>query len=445
MALSAIEIYKLLPQTNCRECGFATCLAFAMQLAQKKVALDKCPTASDDCKTALEGAAAPPIDLVTVGTGEGALKIGNETTLFRHDGTFVHPCGLAIEVPSSLPVGELSQRAANLGAMEFDRVGQIHRVDLIALRETPGGTAYAGAAQAVAGTDLPVMLLTDDPDSMAAAAAAVADKRPLLCGANATNFDAMVAVAKQHGLPLVVRGQGLDELADLAQKATEAGVKELVLDSSPQSPAEALSHQTAIRRGALLKKNRLVGHPTLLFPAGAAKAEKILNACVAVAKYAGIIVLDFDDRASLLPVITARLNLYTDPEKPIQVQGGLYEVGTPGDSSPVLVTTNFSLTYYTVEGDVAAAKVPSWIVVVDTSGTSVLTAWAAETFTADTIAKALDASGVTDKVKHHTVIIPGGVAVLSGKLQDQSGWKVVVGPRESAGIPTFLKTLPALE
>jgi acetyl-CoA decarbonylase/synthase complex subunit gamma len=205
-----------------------------------------------------------------------------------------------------------------------------------------------------------------------------------------------------------------------------------------------LAHQTAIRRGALLKKNRQVGHPTIYFASGDTPSAGVLNASVAIAKYAGIVVVDFDDPALLLPLITARLNLYTDPEKPIQVQPGIYEVGTPTDGSPVLVTTNFSLTYFTVEGDVSASKVPVWILVVDTKGTSVLTAWAAEDFTAETISKALNDSGMADKVKHRTLVLPGGVAVLSGKLEDQSGWSVTVGPRESAGIPTFLKTLPKL-
>lgn len=443
MALSAIEIYKLLPQTNCRDCGFPTCLAFAMQLAQKKTSLDKCPTASDEAKAALEGSAAPPIALVTVGTGERELKIGNETSLFRHEEAFHHPCGLAVTVGSDLDAAALSEKASKLSELCFDRVGKSLGLDLIALRHVPGSDLAAAAKAVSEGGDLPLVLMTDDASAMAAAAAATADKRPLLCAATAENLDAMVAIAKEHGLPLVVRSDGVADLADLAQKAVDAGVKEIVLDSGARGSADMLADQTAIRRAAL-KKNRQVGYPTIAFATGDSDLAKVVNASVEIAKYASIIVLDFDALELLLPLITARLNIYTDPEKPIQVQPGIYEIGTPTPESPVLVTTNFSLTYFTVEGDVSSSKIPAWVVVVDTKGTSVLTAWASEDFTAETIAKALASTGIADKVKHHTVILPGGVAVLSGKLEDQSGWNVLVGPRESAGLPAFLKSLPVL-
>ena len=444
MALTAIEIYKLLPQTNCRECGFPTCLAFAMQLAQKKTSLDKCPSVSEEAKAALEGSAAPPINLVTIGVGDKALQVGNETVLFRHEETFHHPCGLAVIVLSDLDDATLSAQAAHLSGLQFDRVGMSVGVDLIALQHVPGSD-FAAAATAVAQAgSLPLILMSDDPAAMEAAAAAVAHKRPLLYAATNANFDSMVQIAKQHGLPLALRSEGIDDIADLAAKAMAAGVTEIVLDTAPKNPKEMLLHQTAIRRAALLKKNRQVGHPTIVFPMGDTPLTKVLNASVAIAKYAGIVVIDFDDPALLLPLVTARLNIYTDPEKPIQVQPGVYAVGAATEESPVLVTTNFSLTYFTVEGDVSASKVPAWIVVVDTKGTSVLTAWAAEDFTAETITKTINEYDVASKVKHRTLIIPGGVAVLSGKLEDLSGWKVLVGPRESAGIPAFLKTLPKL-
>ncbi len=346
---------------------------------------------------------------------------------------------------SDLEPEELTRRAAELSALQFDRVGLNIGLDLIALRHVAGSDFAAAATAVAAAGALPMILMSDDPAAMQAAAAATADKRPLVYAATPENFDAMAKVAKDHNLPLAVRSDGIEGIADLAQRAMDAGLKEIVLDTAAKSPAEMLAHQTAIRRAALLKKNRQVGYPTIVFALGDTPRVKALNASVAIAKYAGIVVLDFAEPALLLPLITARMNIYTDPEKPIQVQPGAYEVGAPTEDSPVLVTTNFSLTYYMVEGDVSASKVPAWVVVVDTKGTSVLTAWAAEDFTAETISKAVAECGIADRVKHRTLIIPGGVAVLSGKLEDQSGWKVIVGPRESAGIPTFLKTLPKLE
>jgi acetyl-CoA decarbonylase/synthase complex subunit gamma len=283
------------------------------------------------------------------------------------------------------------------------------------------------------------MLVTENPAEMKAALDAVADKKPLLCGATAENVDAMAALAKEKGCPLVIRADGLPALAELSEKATAAGAADLILDSGARNLATGLAHQTAIRRAAL-KKFRAFGFPTIAFPAGDDPLLEALDAVGYVAKYAGVVVLSGTEPWELLPILTARQNIYTDPQKPIQLAAGIYEVGAPDADSPVMVTTNFSLTYFTVEGDVEASKVPSWIVVVDTEGTSVLTAWAAEKFTADSIAQAVKKFELESKVKHRKLIIPGHVAVLSGKLEEASGWNVLVGPRESSGIPTYLRT-----
>jgi len=441
MALTGLDIYKLLPKTNCGDCGVPTCLAFAMKLAQKQASLDQCPHVTEEAKASLEGASAPPIKLVTIGVGETKIELGNETVLFRHDETFYHPTAIAITLDASAPAEEQAKRIEQINGLSFERVGQTIAVNMIAVRSGGDAAAFAAAAKAAAEkSPLSLLLMTEDPAEMEAALEAVADRKPLLCCATADNVDALAALAKEKGCPLVIKADGLEALADLSEKATAAGAGELILDSGARDIAQGVADQTAIRRAALTKKFRPFGFPSIAFPSSDDPMTEALEATTYIAKYAGVLVLDAADPSALLPILTTRQNIYTDPQKPIQLEAGIYEVGSPDDASPVMVTTNFSLTYFTVEGDVDASKVPAWMVVVDTEGTSVLTAWAAEKFTAESIAEAMKKFEIESKVKHRKVILPGHVAVLSGKLEEASGWSVLVGPRESSGIPTYLRT-----
>ena len=441
MGLTGLDIFKQLPKTNCRKCGVPTCLAFAMKLAQKQASLDQCPFVSEEAKAALSGASAPPIKLVTIGAGERKLEIGNETVLFRHEETFYHPCGIAVLVDASLPEADLSAKIKAIGDVAFERVGQTLRLNAVALKGE-GDALVKAAGIAAAQSEVPIILMNDDPAVMGAALEAAAAKKPLIYAATAANVEAMAVLAKQHGCPLAVRGEDVSSLADLSEKAQAAGATDLILDSGARKPVEVLANETAIRRAALRKRFRPLGFPTIAFAEGADPLEETQQAASYIAKYAGIVVVKNMEAWELLTLVTVRQNIYTDPQKPIQIEEGLYQVGTPDENSPVLVTTNFSLTYFTVEGDVEASRVPAWIVVVDTEGTSVLTAWAAEKFTAEVIAQKVKAFDVGSKVKHRKLVIPGHVAVLSGKLEDELGqeWKVVVGPRESSGIPSFLRT-----
>ncbi|RJX21297.1 MAG: acetyl-CoA decarbonylase/synthase complex subunit gamma [Ammonifex sp.] len=440
MALTGLEIYKLLPRTNCKECGQPTCLAFAMQLAAGKASLEKCPYVTEETKEALGAASAPPIALVKVGVGEGVLEVGNETVLFRHDKRFEHPTGIAIAVPDNLGPEELGARVEAINGLNFDRVGQMHSVDLVALENVSGDVAaFAKAAKLVGEkTSLALILISEDPKAMEEALKETAGAKPLLYAATSENYEKMAALAKQHDTALAVKGQNLDTLADLVAKVTAAGVKQLVLDTGAREANQVLGDQTQLRRQAL-KRFRPFGYPSITFAKSPDPVARVVEAGVHIAKYAGIVVLDTVDRAEILPLVTLRLNIYTDPQKPIAVEPKVYEIGAATGNSPLYVTTNFSLSYFCVAGDVEASRVPGYILTVDTDGTSVLTAWAAGKFTPEKIAAALSESGAADKVAHRKVIIPGGVAVLSGKLQELSGWEVLVGPRESAGIPAFLK------
>lgn len=440
MALTGLEIYKHLPKDNCGECGVPTCLAFAMKLAQKQASLDQCPRISEEAKAALSDASAPPIKLVRIGTGENAIELGNETVEYRHEETFYHPTGIAVTVDASLDDAALTERLERIKSLSFERVGLQIRVDMVAVRDTGDPQAFAAAAKKASDlTGLPVVLLSTDSAAMDAALKEIGEHKPLICGATPDNIDDMIQLALRETCPLVVSADGLEALAALSQKAQDAGVNDLVLDSGARQWAKVLADQTAIRRAALKKKFRPFGFPTITFTSAQDPSMEALQASGYIAKFAGIVVINGVEPWEILPILTTRQNIFTDPQKPIQIEEGIYEVGQPDESSPVLVTTNFSLTYFTVEGDVDASKVPAWIVVVDTEGTSVLTAWAAEKFTAEIIAERMKKFGIEEKVNHRKVILPGYVAVLSGKLEDESGWKVYVGPRESSGIPSYLR------
>lgn len=445
MALTALEIYKYLPKTNCKECKLPTCLAFAMALAQKKASLADCRHVTDAAKAALEGAAMPPVRLVTIGAGDRKLEIGNDTVLFRHEATFVHPPGIAVELSDAAPAGELAAAATQIESLTFERVGMTIAVNLVALRaETGSPDAYAAAVKTIkAGTRFPFLLLGRDPAVLEPALKLLAGERPLIVAADPQNHAGMAALAKAAGAPLAVAGASAEEIADVAQKVAALGVSDLVLCPEGPGLGRIVQDLTVLRRAALKKNHRPVGFPLMIVASSPDPLAEAVTAATGVAKYAGILVVKGRGRGEILSLLTTRQNIYTDPQKPIQVKPGFYAVGDAGESSPVLVTTNFSLTYYNVAADVESSRVPCWIVVTDTEGTSVLTAFASDKFNADKVTALLkEEKGIKDKVKHRRVIIPGLVAAMAAKLKDASGWEVLVGPRESSGIPRYLKTLP---
>jgi acetyl-CoA decarbonylase/synthase complex subunit gamma len=447
MALTGLQIYKLLPQTNCKECGFPTCLAFAMKLAQKGTELSKCPYVTDETRAALDAAAAPPIRLVTIGAGERAFSVGNEVVLFRHEKTFYHQPGIMVRLRDDDP--NLAARAKAVNDYAVDRVGITLRLDGVALENASGdaGTFAEAAAAVAAAGEAPLALLADDPQALAAAAARVADRRPLLGPATAETVQAMAAVAAEHKCPLLVRGNGgLDSLAALCGAARDAGVEDLIIDPGVHGAADQLAAFTQLRRLAIRKNERSVGYPLIAFAGGESLEAEAAAAAQAVAKYAGIVVIDHEDPALVYPLVTLRQNIYTDPQKPIQVEPGLYEIGSPAEDSPLLITTNFSLTYFTVSGEVENGAVPAHLLVADADGQSVLTSWAAGKFDAEKIATTVKKSGIGERLSHQKLVIPGLVAQLSGEVEEElPGWQIAVGPREAVDLPTYLKSVwPAL-
>jgi acetyl-CoA decarbonylase/synthase, CODH/ACS complex subunit gamma len=443
MPLTGIQIYKLLPQTNCKECGFPTCLAFAMKLAAKQAELAACPYVSEASKTQLAESAAPPMRLVTL-KGRGCeVKAGNEVVLFRHDKTFYNPTGMFLKVQDDLPASAIQARVGQAEAYKVSYVGVDLALDGYAVEAVSGSPeAFGAAVQAVRqASKRPLILISRDPQVLAAGLKHLAGETPLLYPADAQNWEALASLAKQHPAVLAVEAATLDDLADLTQKIKACGVEDMVLAPAGAGMGGWLACSTQIRRLALKKNYRPLGYPTLAFPGqGDDPSREAILATQAITKYAGIIVLNTLAPEVLYPLLVLRKNIYTDPQKPIQMLPGLYEINEPRPEDPVLVTTNFSITYFSVANEVEGSGNRAWLLVTDSEGMSVLTAWAAGKFDADRIAKIVKASGVAERINRKRIVLPGFVAVLSGDLEEQlPGWEIRVGPREAVDIPNYMK------
>ncbi len=451
MALSGIQIYKLLPggerppnpKANCKECGYPTCLAFAMKLAAKQAELASCPYVSEESKSELSAAAAPPIRLVKVSSNGHELAVGNETVLFRHEKTFFNRPGLFGRVKDAEGPEAIKAAVGPANAYSVNYVGMDLTLDGFAVEAVSGdGVTFASAVKAVREVSKrPLILMSGDPAVMEAGLKAAQGSTPLIHKATSENWEAMAGLAKVYKAPLVVCADSLDELADLTQKIQTAGVEDMVLDPCAGDMASALSTLTQLRRLALKKTFRPLGYPIITFP-GQWSADLVVAATQAIAKYAGFVVLDEFTPASAYALLVFRQNIYTDPQKPIQVTPGLYEINKPGPDDPVMVTTNFSITYFSVSNEVEGSGSTGWLLVADAEGMSVLTAWAAGKFDAERIAKTVKTTGIEERINHRSIIIPGHVAILSGELEEElPGWEIKVGPREAVNLPQYLKVM----
>ncbi|WAC07333.1 MAG: acetyl-CoA decarbonylase/synthase complex subunit gamma [Thermodesulfobacteriota bacterium] len=444
MGLTGIQIFKLLPKTNCAECGVPTCLAFAMKLAAGQAELESCPYVSDEAKAQLAEASAPPIRPVVIGSDD-VFKCGGETVQFRHEKTFVNPAGIAVLIADDMNDDDVEGRLKRFQELKYERVGLILKPDLVALQNTSGNKdKFLSLIKKVMDAGIKkIILMSDKAENLQAASEIAAPIRPLLYAATKENVDALGKLAKEKNLPLAVKGKDIDEVMELTTKLTEMGLKDLVIDSGSRALNKVFTDQVSIRRAALVGGVRALGFPTIAFPCEMSKdlLEESLIASTMVSKYAGIMVLSDLQGESLFPLLVQRMNIYTDPQRPMATSQGIYEINLPTENSPVLITSNFSLTYFIVSGEVENSRVPSWLLVLDTEGLSVLTSWAAGKFSADRIALFLKKSGILDKVKHRKLVIPGYAASISGELEEElPDWEIQIGPREGAHIPAYLKT-----
>jgi acetyl-CoA decarbonylase/synthase complex subunit gamma len=443
MALSGIQIYKLLPQTNCKECGFPTCLAFAMKLAAKQVELTACPYVSEESKTQLAESAAPPIRLINLKSNGYEVKAGNEVVLFRHEKTFYNRPGIFLRMLDTESDAVIKEKASAADAYTVNYVGIDLSLDGFAVASVAGDPAiFAKAVSTVRlASKRPLILMSRDPQIMRAGLEALRDESPLIYGVDGGNWEAMTSLAIEFKAALGVIDPTLEGLAEITEQIKAKGVEDLVIDPGGRAFGPGLTYGTQIRRLCLKKNYRPLGYPVIAFPGDAGDPGlEAMQAAQAIAKYAGFIVIDTFSPAMVYPLLVLRQNIYTDPQKPIQVQPGLYEINSPRPEDPVLVTTNFSITYFSVANEVEGAGLPAWLLVTDAEGMSVLTAWAAGKFDSERIAKAVKEFSVAEKVSRKRVVLPGHVAVLSGELEEElPGWDIRVGPREAVDLPSFMK------
>jgi len=449
MGLTGIQIFKLLPKTNCGECGVPTCLAFAMNLASGKAELAKCPYVSEEAKEKLATESAPPIRPLTIGTGEYAVKVGGETVLFRHEKTFVNPPGFAVLVSTDEDEASVSGKIDRFKKAQYDRVGLKLRAEMFAIKDANGDAAkFCALAKKISETGASMVFISESVDVMTAAADSFKDKKPLLHGATAANVEAFGNLAKAAECPVAVKGDGsLKSVIALTEKLTAMGLKDIVIDTGTRELKKAFEEQILIRRSALKDRFRPLGFPTIVMAneMGDGLMEEALVAATFVAKYGAVIVMSDLQPHVIFPLLLERLNIYTDPQRPMTAEQGIYPINNPDENSPVLVTCNFSLTYFIVSGEIESSRVPSWLCVQDTEGLSVMTAWAAGKFSGESVGSFINKCGIKDKVKHKNIIIPGYAAGISGELEEElgAGWTISVGPREASQIPKYLKSLKA--
>lgn len=442
MALTGLQIQKLLPKTNCKECGSNTCLAFAMKLAAKKADLSECPYASDEAKEVLGAASEPPVKGLAFGP-EKTLKLGEETVLYRHEKTFVNQTAIAININDDAPDAAIDATLKEIKDYALERVGETLVIDMIAI--TQAGDDIDSFVNVVKKaweiTGKPLVLKSKCPKALTAAAEAVKGSNSLLACATPETADALQSVAADHGHALAVTAPNLDQLTATTAKLKESGFNDLVLCFQTHSMAEAFQTNVIARKAALKTDVKALGYPSLRFVDSGGLLGDTVEAITEISKYGGICVLPSFDKAQLVSLMTLRLNIYTDPQKPIQVEPKLYPVGEPDKNSPVFVTTNFSLTYFIVSGEIENSGCNAWLVIPECEGMSVLTAWAAGKFSGSSIAKFIKEIDVEGQIDTREIIIPGYVAQISGELEESlNGWKVVVGPQESADIESFIKT-----
>jgi acetyl-CoA decarbonylase/synthase complex subunit gamma len=457
--LSPIDVYKLLPKTNCKECGEENCMAFATKIVNREVNINQCPPLlkkeNEKAYNQLKEMLKPPVKEVVVGEGEKAVKLGGKLVMYRHEFTYTNPTAIAIDVTDELPEEELLSRIKQTERFSYEYIGYTLKLDMIAVRSTSGEPEKFKAAvkKVVENTKLPVILCTLNANVAEAGLMAAPKAKPLLYAATMDNWRDMAELALMYNCPLVVSAPNdLGMLVSLAKTLLAYGVQDLVLDPGTfmsEGLADTLNNFTMLRRAACKGGEELAGFPLMGIPMVAwidkgevadevVKWREAYVAAMLIVRYADVLVMHGADGWSLLPNAVLRQNIYTDPRKPVAVEPGLKEFGTPNENSPVMFTTNFALTYYTVASDIENSKTSAYLIVVETEGSAVDSGVAGRKLTAEKVADAIKETGIENKVKHRKIIIPGKASRISGEIEELSGWKVQVGPRDSSEIPKYI-------
>ena len=444
MAVKGLDIFKLSPKTNCKECGSPTCMAFCMKVAQGAVSIDKCPHMSAEAIALLSEATAPPMKSLEVGAGDNVHKLGGETVLFRHEKTLVSKNLFAVPVCTGMDDATVDAKLADVAKIDYERIGERMTVEFVYVNYNgEGADKYVALVKKAAAANRALILNCADADVAKAALAECKDGKPILVGANKDNWEAMNAAATEAGVVLGVTGASLEEMHDVLAALEGAGNKNLVVDVTGADAKETFKNAVLLRRSALKDGDRTCGYPSIVNLAKVAKGDLHLQTALAsvfTIKYGSIIVMETMTYAEALPLYGLRQNVYTDPQKPMKVAPGIYPINGATPDDPCMMTVDFALTYFLVSGEIERSKVPINLIITDASGMSVLTAWAAGKFSSSTIKKDFDAMDIAGKINNRTLVIPGKVAVMKGEIADKlPEWNVVVGTREAVEIVKFLK------
>ena len=441
MALKGLDIFKLSPKKNCKECGSPTCMAFCMKVAQGAVALDKCPYFSEEAKAKLSEATAPPMKTITVGND---IKLGGETVLFRHEKTLVNRNRFAVPVCTCMDEAAADQKLADIQKVDYERIGEREYIEFVMVRcEKNSADTWEDVVKKAAATGRTLILNCTCPECAKKALAICKDGKPILNGATPENFEEMSAIATEAGVTLGVHADSLSELHDLIAKLEAAGNKNLIIDVTGKTVKETFANTVLVRRTALKDGDRTFGYPSIVDLAKLAAGDEHLETALAAVftlKYGSIIVMERLGYAEALPLYGLRQNVFTDPQKPMKVAPGIYPMNGATPDDPCMLTVDFALTYFLVSGEIERSNVPVNLLITDASGMSVLTAWAAGKFSSSSIKKFFDEFELDKKINNRTLVIPGKVAVMKGEIQDKlPDWNVVVGTREAVEIVKFLK------
>ena len=439
MALKGLDIFKMSPKKNCKECGSPTCMAFCMKVAQGAVEIDKCPYFSEEAKASLNEATAPAMKTITVGDH----KMGGETVLFRHEKTLVNKNLFAVAVGTSLSAEEVDAKLADLQKVDYERIGERMYVEFVFVANTQNDPAvYAALVEKAAATGRCLILECWDVEC-AKAALAVAGKNVILDGATPANWEAMSALATEAGVVLGVHADNISDLYDTVKALEAKGNKNLILDVTGANAKETLKNAVLVRRTAIADGDRTFGYPSIVNVARIAKGDAHVQTALAamfIEKYSSITVMESMSYAQALPLYGLRQNIYTDPQKPMKVEAKIYPLNGADENSPVALTVDFALTYFLVSGELERSGQPVNLVITDASGMSVLTAWAAGKLSSTSIKKTFDELDIANKIKNRTLIIPGKVAVMKGEIAEKlPDWNVVVGPLEAVQLPKYMK------
>jgi len=457
--LSPIDVYMLLPKTNCKKCGLENCMAYATKLVNREIALELCtPLLEKQYEKAYQKLwemLKPPVKEVTVGTGDNAVKIGGKLVMYRHELAYFNPTTIAIDVTDEMPEEELLMRVKKTEGFSYLYIGRQLKLNMIAVRSTSSDPEKfkSTVKKVIENTKLPLILCSFHPEVVEAGLMTAPKARPLIYAATKDNWKEMAELALMYNCPLAVFAPNdLKLLRSLVKTLVEYGVQDLVLDPGTfpnEGLTDTISNLTMIRRAACKRGDELLGFPIMGVPLTAWTERSDVAevnmwneayiASVLVNRYADVLIMHSAEGWVLLPITILRQNIYTDPRKPVAVEPGMKVFGQPDENSPMMMTTNFALTYYTVASDIESAGLNCYLIVVDTEGLAVDSSVAGRKLTAEKVAEAIKQVKAEEKVKHRKLIIPGKAARLSGEIQELSGWEVLVGPRDSSEIPKFLQ------